>query len=422
MDKKEVVKQSILFTCFVLCLSLSGCASNNSKEDSTPSNTEQKIETEQKIKLETEEETEKLETEEETEEILPEFNTDTDFDWDLLRNWDDNALREEYGVDSIRDFVPENPQHMTFIISAPEVIDPVTGKPSEGGYDFNSARHLPVDTHRLLWRSGEVIDGGLTLTDDPNQASYALIIDFTYEDSTGSFTFSDGSKAPQYNSITKVELLDLVTGESISSEEIEEYATKVGESVRKDMLEAAKGKQLYAGSAGIWAEDFPYYWEFVAGGERRASAIAAAEKGDCVMTLLPYGFDSISRADLAEYLEGDNVTLQEDGCVTIIISEEDRQTRLAEVQKKVEDLAAELEKKTGIEKTSDDMTSQTFYVQGDADIDTFADYASQFQLYGKVYTALDNKWGYRVWVKLYDRDSNNTIYEVDSVRGVITQE
>ena len=428
MDRKDVVRRFLLFNSFILCLSLSGCASDNSKETSASETTVQKVETEQKTeteqKIETGQkpETEKPETEKEAEEILPEFNTDTEFDWDLLRNWNDDAIYEEYGVESIREFTPENPQPMTYIVSAPEVIDPVTGQLSEGGYDSGSARHLPVDTEQLMKMSGKVVGGGLTMTDDPNQATYAVIIDFEYEDSTGSFNFSDGSTAPQYSSLTKAELLDLVTGESVSTDEKEEYATKVGESVRKDMLEAAKGKQLYAGSADIWDEDFPYYWEFVAGGERRASAIAAAEKGDCVMTLLPYGFDSISRADLADYLEGDNVTLQEDGCVTIIISEEELQERLAEVQKKVEDLAAELEEKTGIEKTSDDMTYQTFYIQGNADIETFADYAPRFQLYGKIYTALDDNWGNRVWITLKDRDTGSTLYEMDSILGVVTDE
>ena len=68
------------------------------------------------------------------------------------------------------------------------------------------------------------------------------------------------------------------------------------------------------------------------------------------------------------------------------------------------------------------MTYQTFYIQGNADIETFADYAPRFQLYGKIYTALDDNWGNRVWITLKDRDTGSTLYEMDSILGVVTDE
>ena len=409
-----------LFVCVVLCMSLclAGCSRNtgDSMEAVTPQTAAGKTSDEGKDKSK-KETAGQADTEEQ--EVLPEFNTDTEFDTDLLKNWNDEALKETYGVEGIRDFKPSDPQPMTYIVSAPEVIDPVTDEPSEGGYNKASARHLPIDTDRLIYISGRVWGGGLSLTDDPDQAAYALILDFDYKDSIGTFHFSDHSQVAQYNSATQATLLDLVTGESISTEKLKEYATEIGESVSKEMLNAAKGKQLYSACASIWDDNFPCYWEFTAGGQRRADAFDAMEQGLTVITLLPYPFDVLTRRELAEYLmeKGtQNVTLQDDGCVTIIISEEERETRLADIQKDADDLAAELEKEMGIKRTtgSDEIEYPLFYVQDAADVNAFAPYAARFQFYGKVYSALNDGWGHRIVVTLNRRDDGKTIYEIDS--------
>lgn len=70
----------------------------------------------------------------------------------------------------------------------------------------------------------------------------------------------------------------------------------------------------------------------------------------------------------AEYLKeqnSENVMLQEDGSVTIILSEEERQTRLSELKEKVVVLAKELEEATGITSpsVSEQMTDFTFYTR-----------------------------------------------------------
>lgn len=200
----------------------------------------------------------------------------TEFSRDKLQNWY-YRIQEEYGV-NIWDFKPANPQLRYYIVCTEDVIDPVTGRVSEGGYNSVLARHFPISTEDLIGTAGNIQVGGLYLTDDPDLANYALILDFDYTDSVSSFHFSNGTTVPQYNPALTATLLDLTDGSRIVSEKLKTYATRVGENVRTSMLDAAKGKQLYGDCPGLWADDFPDYWDFIRQEKGKAIVNALGEE------------------------------------------------------------------------------------------------------------------------------------------------
>lgn len=193
-------------------------------------------------------------------------NSATVFDEGKLKNWNEEALLTAAGVGDIYSFTPENPTPMYYIVCTDGVYDPVTGKESEGGYGQSYSRHLPISTDDLLRTSGNLQNGGLTLTDDPNEATYALILHYSYENNIGTFTYSDGTVIPQYHATLDAELLNLTTGEIILSQTKSAYATYANESVYTSMLDAAKGCQLYGGTIPLYSDDFEDYWYFVNNG------------------------------------------------------------------------------------------------------------------------------------------------------------
>ena len=173
---------------------------------------------------------------------------------------------------NIRAFKPLNPQPMHFIVYATPVINPLTKLVSTGGRT-DTDRYLPVSAQDVINDNGNLKNtGGLILTDDPNLASFVLILDLTYVDAGHTFTYSDNSNIKCYNAINKFELYNLLSGESIKTE-IETYATYVGELV--SVTDSSKGKQMFAGtigtrikygrlvSQGLSATEFPGYVEFV---------------------------------------------------------------------------------------------------------------------------------------------------------------
>ena len=189
----------------------------------------------------------------------------TVFTLSYLKNWTDEAIHEAYGVKDLAAFKPKDPQPMYYFVSVKPVIDPVTGKESEGGYDKNYTRHKPISTETLMKTSGDLASGGLTLTDDPDKATFVLILSFNYKDTVTNFTFKDGSKVKQYNPLLTATLKNLVTGKQITTTK-KTYATYANERVYTSMLNAAKGKQLYGGAPTLSAKDFKDdYWTFVNG-------------------------------------------------------------------------------------------------------------------------------------------------------------
>ncbi|MCR5086610.1 MAG: hypothetical protein K6B39_04365 [Lachnospiraceae bacterium] len=188
------------------------------------------------------------------------------FDYDKLKNWNDAAINEEYGADGIRAFMPTNPNPRYFIVSAEEVIDPLTGKVSEGGHNHREHREYPISTNDLLQRvalfDNDADNRNLILTDDPNLATYVLILDFEYYDG-GTFTYSDKTVIPEFDSRLIGTLRNMITGEEIVSKKKYSYSVYKGESVRKSMLENAKRKQLYGDAPHIYASDFEDYNGFI---------------------------------------------------------------------------------------------------------------------------------------------------------------
>ncbi|MDR1055846.1 MAG: hypothetical protein LBL90_08510 [Prevotellaceae bacterium] len=148
---------------------------------------------------------------------------------------------------NIRTFKPANPQAMHFIVYAKPVINPLTRRVSTGGRT-NTDRYLPISTQDVINDNGILKEtGGLILTDNPDAASFVLILDFTYVDEGRKFHCSDYSTIKEYDAVNKFELYNLVSGESIKTE-ITTDATYVGEEV--SVTYSSKGKQMFAGTIG----------------------------------------------------------------------------------------------------------------------------------------------------------------------------
>ena len=168
----------------------------------------------------------------------------------------------------IRAFKPANPQPMHYIVYAAPVINPLTGQESTGGRTTNTRYH-PVSTQDVFRINGVLKGaGGLILTDDPNLATFVLILNFKYTQ-TSTFTYSDNTSIRQYHAINQFELYNLISGESIKKE-YTTYATYAGEPYSVTL--SSKGKQMFAGTersqysiggGGLNAAEFDGYVEFV---------------------------------------------------------------------------------------------------------------------------------------------------------------
>lgn len=117
------------------------------------------------------------------------------FDYLKLKNWTDEAIEAACGVDGAS-FRPSNPQPLTCIVTCAPVIDPLTGAESEGGWERDH-RIYPADTNRVLNNCSNLSGFSLTLTDDPNLATFRAYITFTYKKG-GTFNIQgQGRKNPE---------------------------------------------------------------------------------------------------------------------------------------------------------------------------------------------------------------------------------
>ena len=114
----------------------------------------------------------------------------------------------------------------------------------------------------ILTEIGGKENRGLLPTDDPNLATYVLILEFEYYKG-GTFTYSDKTVIQKWNSRLIGTLRNMITGEEIKSKEKYSYSVYTGESVRKVMLENAKGKQLYGDAPTLSVSDFEQYNMFI---------------------------------------------------------------------------------------------------------------------------------------------------------------
>ncbi|MCL1806177.1 MAG: hypothetical protein FWG31_00570 [Oscillospiraceae bacterium] len=174
------------------------------------------------------------------------------------------ALLEKLQFDpsEAMNFKPDNPKPEYYFVCAVPVIDPVTGFVSTGGYNKDTSRHLPVDAERVLG-AGRDLGGGLLETNDPNLATYVLIVTFTYDNGNNKFPFADGTSVPQYRGATEAELRNMISGRSIHSKSRTTYATLAGESVSRQMLDNARGKQFYADYSSVKSSDFEGFDTFI---------------------------------------------------------------------------------------------------------------------------------------------------------------
>ena len=169
----------------------------------------------------------------------------------------------KYDEQAVRNFTPSIPDQLHFIACINPVIDPVTGENSKGGFRFETARHNPVSAQEVYNWCGQITNTRLIRTTNPDTATFALIITFTYE-RPETFRFSDGSTVLQYNGSTKAELYNMITGKSIYTAAKKTEATYANERVYVSMLDAAKGKQLYARPCDtLEASDFKGFEVFV---------------------------------------------------------------------------------------------------------------------------------------------------------------
>ncbi|MBR3545156.1 MAG: hypothetical protein IKN76_03715 [Oscillospiraceae bacterium] len=269
---------------------------------------------------------------------VPGVNTNTSFRTDLLINWTDARFKEVYGVNGYSKFHPADPQPRTYIVCASDVIDPVTGRISEGGYDKTFTRHKPISTEDLLRVSGNLRDGGLVLTDDPDKASFILILRLDYKDTIGTFTFRSGSRINQYHPATYATLCSLVTGETVKTGKLKTFATYANETVRTSMLDAAKGKQLYGMSHTVSASDFPGYWAFIARSERGLPVTGESP----VSVVFPAGyFEDLKNSDLAK--KAVFAEEREDGTFLLVMTEAQRLSCLETARSDIDAAAAEME-------------------------------------------------------------------------------
>ena len=354
--------------------------------------------------------------EEETAADVPRY--DEPFDTARLINWCDPIRLDDLGVDSLSDFVPADPQPRYYIVYAPEIIDPVTGAVSEGGRESSSHREYPIDTYALMVRSGKIEGGSLILTDDPNLASYVLFLDFSYSRSTGSFTFSDDSSVPQYNGSLYATLMNLVTGETVGTEEIIAYATVPGENVAGEMLENARGKQLYGSSPLLTADDFDRLEAFLDRGDLSAAEHSSTGAELTAFTIPAYLMDATDPDTAAEtLLNGHNyldTEMNPDGSCTVTLTKAQQAAGMAYIAASADetaDLFNELFESAATLTRNDDLTEFRLIVDKPDDDEFMEAFADVMGSFGLSYALIDNRPDAAVRIVVEDRSTGEILME-----------
>ena len=167
------------------------------------------------------------------------------YDSSLLFNWTDEAFREAYGV-TAANFVPADPQPLTYIVTCEPVIDPRTGRESETSWEYMH-RTETASTKNVLSAASDLSDFSLTLTDDPNRATFRAVIHFKYY-RNGNFNFTTANPPaviPKYAATLTVTLKNMVTGESAKASR--ECWAFPEASIETRVLSEGIGRQFFAG-------------------------------------------------------------------------------------------------------------------------------------------------------------------------------
>ena len=169
------------------------------------------------------------------------------YDSDLLVNWTDEAFDEAYGV-SAGKFVPADPQPLTYIVTCEPVIDPRTGRESQTCWEYLH-RTETASTEDVLKAVSDLSDFGLTLTDDPNRATFRAVIQFKYY-RNGVFNFTTADAViPKYAGALTVTLKNMVTGESAKASR--DCWAFPEASIQTSVLSEGIGRQFFAGPAPL---------------------------------------------------------------------------------------------------------------------------------------------------------------------------
>jgi len=164
------------------------------------------------------------------------------YDRSLLVNWTDEAFMEHYGVHA-RDFTPADPQPLTYIAMCMPVINPLTGQESEGGLSYYH-RTVPASKESVLERVSDLSQFSLTLTDDPDQATFLAVFEYTYSH-LGDFSYNDKNAIiPMYTGILTVTLYNMITGENASA--TRNCWVFPETSIERSVLDEGIGKQFFA--------------------------------------------------------------------------------------------------------------------------------------------------------------------------------
>lgn len=222
------------------------------------------------------------------------------FSLSQLVNWSDEALMEAYGASSA-DFRPSNPQPLTYIASIDPVIDPVTGRESEGGYSREHRTH-PISTNDAFWTAANLSAFGLSLTDDPNLATYLAHISYQYV-SNGKMTYSN-KKIPLYKGVLTVTLTNLLTGERIQAGR--ECYCFPEQHVRASIVDEGIGHQFYGGPGSLDSREISAFNEFLGLGVAALYNYVDDEGGGICLT--KYLGEHVDALEIPSAIDGRPVT------------------------------------------------------------------------------------------------------------------
>ena len=174
-----------------------------------------------------------------------------EYDVEKLKNWTDEAFQEEYGM-SAAQFRPSDPQPLYYIVTCDPVIDPRTRRESEGGWSYQH-RTEPASVEDVLESTADLSSFGLTLTDDPNRASFQAQISYQYV-RNGSFNYrQEGAKIPMYKGVLTIRLINMLTMKSAAAKQ--DCWCFPEDSIQRNVLDEGIGGQFFAGPVALQNSD-----------------------------------------------------------------------------------------------------------------------------------------------------------------------
>ena len=224
------------------------------------------------------------------------------YDSAKLKNWTDEAFLEAYGIRA-EQFRPSDPQPLTYIATCDPVIDPRTHKESEYGWSYQH-RTDPATTEEVLEETADLSAFGLTLTDDPNRASFLAHISFQYV-RDGSFDYQEeGAKIPMYKGVLTVRLIDMQTRKTAEAKRdcwcfTEDY-------IQKSILDEGIGNQFFAGPKALRSDEIDAFSDLLGMGDAAMYRYHEEEGGGICID--GYIGDSDGKLELPTRIQGKDVT------------------------------------------------------------------------------------------------------------------